>query len=147
MKFRWIAAAMIAFASLSAHAAHVQWESDGLPYVMPPKNDPFVSDPDQGMTMVAERRIEIRGLTMDFKRIGHVEIEVINTSMDVPQTEAWTEIEDVVVVTGFAKSTRGKGLRNFFIQGNGPIMVDLIMKVSNKTDPKDIVIKVKSPYR
>ena len=143
----WIAVALLALASSFCAQAHVQWESDGIPNVMPPKFNPGVSDPDFGVDMIKERQVELRGLTMDFKRISHVEIEVFNNTANVAQTEAWVEVDDVRVISGFAKVTRGKGLKNFYVQGNGPVVLDVIARVSNKTDSNALDIKVTNPYR
>lgn len=143
----WIAVAVLALASSLSAQAHVQWESDGLPYVMPPKHNPSVSDPDRGVEMIKERQVQLRGLTMEFKRIGHVEIEVFNNTRDVPQTEAWVEVDEIRVISGFAKVTRSKGLRSFYIQGNGPVVLDVLTRVSTKTDASALDIKVTSPYR
>ena len=143
----WIAIAVLAFASSLPALAHVQWESDGLPYVMPPKHNPGVFDPDRGVEMLKERRVELRGLSMDFKRISHVELAIFNNTRDVAQTEAWVEIDDIRVVSGFAKVTRAKGLRKFYIQGNGPVQLDIINRVSPKTDSNALDVKISSPYR
>lgn len=143
----WIAVAMLALVTSLSANAHVQWESDGLANVMPPKYNPGVSDPDRGVDMLKERQVELRGLSMDFKRIDHVEIQVFNNTPNVPQTEAWVEVDDIRVVSGFAKVTRGKGLRNFYVQGNGPIVLDVITRVSNKTDSNALDVKISSPYR
>lgn len=143
----WIAIAVLALATaLSAHA-HVQFESDGLANVMPPKHNPGVSDPDRGVEMLKERQVELRGLLLDFKRIEHVEIQVFNNTRDVAQTDAWVEVDDIRVISGFAKVTRAKGLRSFYVQGNGPVVLDVITRVSNKTDSNALDIKISSPYR
>lgn len=143
----WIAIAALALATSLSAQAHVQWESDGLPNVVPPKMNPGVSDPDKGSGLYKERRVELRGLTMDFKRISHVEIQVFNNTRDVAQKEAWVEVDDIRVVSGFASVTRGKGLRNFYVQGNGPVVLDIITRVSNKTDGNALDIKISSPYK
>ena len=146
MKY-WLAVTVFSLMSSFSVQAHVQWESNSIEYVTPPKFNPGVSDPDLGFGLLKERRVELRGLTMDFKRIGHVEIEVFNNTPDVAQTEAWVEIDEIRVISGFAKVTRGKGLRNFYVQGNGPIVLDIIARVSPKTDANALDIKVANPYR
>jgi hypothetical protein len=143
----WITVALLVLASSFAAQAHVQWESDGLSYVTPPKNNPGVSDPDRGVEILKERKVELRGLMMDFKRIDHVQIQVFNNTRDVAQTEAWVEVEDIRVISGFAKVTRAPGLRTFYVQGNGPVVLDVLTRVSNKTDSNALDIKVSSPYQ
>lgn len=143
----WIAVAMLVLVTSLSANAHVQWESDGLENVLPPKYSPGVSDPDRGADKLKERQVEIRGLSMDFKSIDQIEIQVFNNTSNVAQTEAWVEVDDIRVVSGSAKVARGYGLRNFYVQGNGFVVLDIITRVSSKTDSNALDIKVRSPYR
>ena len=126
--------------------AHLQFERDGLSFVVPPRANPGVFDPEWGMTSGKERRIVIRDVALDFKKLGHVQIDVFNNSMDVAQTDAWVEVVDVNVAGGFAKAERGPGLKTFYVQGNGPVVLDLVLRVSNKTRSSDLAVKIQSPY-
>ena len=127
-------------------SAHLQFERDGLSFVAPPRVNPGIFDPDWGTTSGKERRIVIRDVEMDFKKLGHVQIDVFNNSMDVAQTDAWVEVVDIHVAGGFAKAERGPGLKTFYVQGNGPVVLDLVLRVSNKTRASDLAVKIQSPY-
>ncbi len=133
--------------SFISSAAHVQWEADGIPYVHAPRSNPAVDDPDRGTPLQKERTLVIRGLTMDFKKISHVQLELFNTTTDVPKTKSWTVIENVQVVAGFAKAHRATGMNHYYIEGNGPIMLDITVRVPETTDPDNLVIKIKDAYR
>lgn len=130
----------------AAPQVHLQFERDGLPFVVPPRANPGVFDPEWGLVNGKERRVVIRDVEMDFKKLGHVQIDVFNNSMDVPQTDAWVEVVDINVAGGFAKADRGPGLKTFYVQGNGPVVLDLVLRVSNKTKASDLSVKVQSPY-
>jgi len=143
----FICASLPFLAISTANSAHVQWERDGIPHVQAPVFNPTVYDPDRGVQNLSHRRVEVRGLAMNFERMDHVEIEVFNNTPDIERRKSWVEIENVVIMSGFGKAERGRGFRNYYIQGNGPIMVDLVLRVSNLTDTNALAIKVTSPYR
>ena len=130
----------------AAPTVHVQFERDGLPYVVPPQRNPGIYDPDWGMTGVVERRIVIRDLDLDFKKMGHVQIDVFNNTHDVAQTDAWVEISDINIAGGFAKAERAPGLKSFYVEGNGPIVLDVVLRASTKTRASDLALKIRSPY-
>lgn len=105
-------------------SAHLQFERDGLSFVAPPRVNPGIFDPDWGMTSERTPHCDSRrrdGLQKTRPRSNRC---VQQFHGHKAQTDAWVEVVDIHVAGGFAKAERGPGLKTFYVQGNGPVVLD-----------------------